>query len=143
MWVPSQPEERVRQSWLTHLIQNLHFPIGGFAIEKGLNQMPHIAQQAMSLPQRRADLIFFAQNIHPLYELYPLLLIECKAIPLNEKVIRQTAGYNYYVQAPFFAVVNQNEGKTYWYDKETNQLQSTQNIPSYENLMKYAQINKK
>jgi hypothetical protein len=106
IWVAASPEEVIRQSLIHQMINQGGYPFSGFAIEKTLQQMPHLYGSSLKTPKRRADLIFFAKNIHSTHSLYPLLLIECKSIPLTKKEIRQAIGYNFYVKAYFIAVAN-------------------------------------
>ncbi|MCB1148728.1 MAG: type I restriction enzyme HsdR N-terminal domain-containing protein [Chlamydiia bacterium] len=102
------PEERVRLSCIAFLIRDLHFPKELLSVECALSSLPHLASRG-DLPDCRIDLVCFARNIHPVYSLYPLLLVECKAVPLTEKAERQLAGYNFYVNAPFIALAGPNE----------------------------------
>lgn len=118
LWVVATPEELVRQSLIQMMTKELGFPASGIAMEKGLNQMPHLSRSSVPIPTRRADIVVFAKDIHPDHIFYPLLLIECKAVPLTEKVIRQVVGYNQFVNARFIAIVNQNEIKLGWFHHE-------------------------
>jgi sulfur carrier protein ThiS len=124
--VKALPEEIVRQSILHHLINELGFPAGGIAVEKSLRQMP--LQTEKHPPLRRADIICFHRDL-------PLLLIECKAVPLNSKSVRQVIGYNWFLKAPFIALVNQTEIRFGWYNKTQNEYQFTAHIPPYSELI--------
>jgi hypothetical protein len=134
-WVAALPEELIRQAWLKRMSEELNYPLNGFALEKGLHQMPHLALSQAKLPTRRADLIFFAKDIHPHHSIYPLLLVECKAIKLNSRVIHQVVGYNFYVQAPFLAIANQNEIQWGRYNADTKQFSFGAGLPSYQQLL--------
>lgn len=134
-WVAALPEEIVRQQLIQRMTQELGYPLSGFALEKSLQQMPHLALSSSKMPARRADLVFFAKGIHPQYDLYPLLLIECKAIPLAQKVLRQVIGYNFYVQAPFLAVANQTEVRLGWYEKQSEEYLFVPDLLPYGQLM--------
>lgn len=112
-WIAALPEELIRHSLIKEMTQNLGYPAELLAAEKNLREMPHITNPRHSLPKRRADLIVFAKNIHPQYSLYPLLLVECKAIPLTKKVLHQVLGYNHFVKAYFVAAVNQYSSYLY------------------------------
>lgn len=105
-WVASLPEEKVRQSLIREMIDNLGYPQNSIAIEKSLDQLPHLLSKS-SLPKRRADLIVFAKDLHAKHPFYPLLLVECKAVPITDRTLRQIAGYNHFVGAHFIAIVNQ------------------------------------
>ena len=110
--VAAQPEELVRQNLIHQMVHRLGYPPSGIVIEKGLRQMPHLTlTNQANIPQRRADIVVFATGIHPQHDLYPLLLIECKATKLTPKVINQVVGYNHYLQAYFVAIANQVEAQ--------------------------------
>lgn len=132
--VAATPEEKVRQAVLQELVQNLGFPFEAIAVEKGLKQMPHVALMKGKIPLRRADIVVFAKGIHPAFSLYPLLLIECKAVRLTSAVIRQVVGYNHYLQARFVAVVNAEERKTGWYDAQKREYVFTDRFLDYQEL---------
>jgi hypothetical protein len=131
-WVVDLPEEKVRQSLIQRMIVELGYPLEGLVIEKSLHQFHHI-EIKNSLPQRRIDLVVFASGIHSNHALYPLLLIECKAVPITKKVIRQIAGYNRFMQAYFMAIVN--ETGCYMEYFPTSEV-AYQTLPPYELLLK-------
>jgi hypothetical protein len=116
-WVAALPEEKVRQGLIHEMTQNLGYPLGSLILEKSLNQLPHL-QNHSSLPKRRADLIVIAKDIHPQHSFYPLLLIECKAVPLTHKALRQMIGYNQFIGAPFIAAVNQTQSYFGWFQPD-------------------------
>jgi sulfur carrier protein ThiS len=132
--VAALPEERVRQRMLDHLIDKLRFPASGIAVEKALSQLPHL--QDIKVPERRLDIVCFAKGIHADYDLYPLLILECKAVSLNDAAVRQVAGYNHYVKAPFMAVANETEIRMGWFDREKKEEVFISYIPEYEQLMR-------
>ena len=101
-WVAATPEEKVRQRLLQKMVGELQYPKELLVVEKELGQLPHlIAEQ--KLPDRRADILCFAKNIHLHYALYPLLLIECKEGKIDIRAIDQVVGYNHFVKAFFFS----------------------------------------
>lgn len=134
-WVNAQPEEYVRQNLIRLMIEELGYPASHLVLEKQLGQMPHLVRKDPSWPNRRADIICFAKGIHPVHSLYPLLLVECKAIKLSPKVINQVAGYNYYLKSFFIAIANQEEIRTGWYDPLKNAFNFISRLPSYPELM--------
>lgn len=140
MWVAALPEEIIRQRLITHMIQNLSFPSSSLAVEKGLKQMPHLTLLPGDIPDRRADLVCFAKGIHPDHSLYPLLLIECKAVPLNSKVMHQVMGYNHFLKAHFIAAANENEIRLGWLDKTFQTYQFIPYLPSYTDLLKKTRL---
>jgi len=136
-WVAALPEEKVRQSLIQDMIHRLGYPPGTLVLEKNLDQLPHL-QSKPSLPKRRADLIVLAKDLHPKYPFYPLLLVECKAVPLKNKTLRQIVGYNQFIAAPFIAIVNQTNTLCGWYHPEINDFVFKEGFYPYEILLKWA-----
>jgi hypothetical protein len=136
-WVPATPEEYVRQHLLDSLINALGFPQELIMVEKGLAQMPHLSLQgAGRIPARRADIVCFAKNIHPDSSLHPLLLIECKAVPITSGVMRQILGYNHYMNAFFFAAVNQSEIRLGCFDRSSGKYAYIPKLLPYQELVR-------
>ncbi len=130
-WVKATPEERVRQQLLSYMIHQQAYPFSSLAVEKTLSHLPHLSR-AQPIPNRRADIICFADCVNSLTStLYPLLLIECKAIKLSNKVLNQVISYNYFVQAHFVMVVNETEIKMGWYDKTSQVYKFVNYLPSF------------
>ncbi len=117
------------------MVHKLGFPLSFIAVEKELKQLPHITLPESKLPQRRFDIIAFAKDIHPDHSLFPLLLIECKAVALTPKVAGQVVGYNDHVKAPFVAIANADHILTGSYDKEAGHFRFTEGLPSYPELV--------
>lgn len=132
-WVKALPEEKIRQNLIHFMVNDLGYPPSTLALEKNLNQLPHL--QTTPLPNRRADLIVLAKNIHPDYPLYPLLLVECKATPLTPKSLRQIFGYHQFVKSFFLAAVNQTDAYTGWYDAQVQDFTFQEGILSYPTLL--------
>ena len=133
-WVVATPEEGVRQKLLHHMIEDLGYPSSHIALEKALNQMPHLKLSQGTIPNRRTDIVCFAEKIHPEHALYPLLVVECKAVILNGKVINQVLGYNHFLGAYFIAIANHQEIKTGWYDNSHKNYRFVNHLPSYAEL---------
>ena len=133
-WVAALPEEKIRQALIQDMIHRLGFPQGALALEKNLSQLPHL-HASHSLPNRRTDLVVLAKNIHPVHPFYPLLLVECKAVPLTDKVLRQMIGYNQFVKAYFIAAVNQTTAFTGWYHPEHQDFIFEEGLFSYAYLI--------
>lgn len=111
------PEEKVRIGLINHMINTLGFPEYSLLVEKDLKGLPHLAPE-VRVPDRRADILCFAKGIHPTIDLFPLLMVECKAVKITDKVIAQVVGYNHYVQAYFVCVANQHNIHVGWRNKE-------------------------
>lgn len=89
------------------MVERFGFPKECISVEREISTLPHLLGQ--KIPKRRFDIICFAREIHKEFPLYPLLLVECKAIPLSEKALDQVFGYNYYVGAHFVAIANSQD----------------------------------
>ena len=112
-WVAPTPEECIRQGLLGKMVEELGYPQSFIAVEKELSELPHLRLTSKdAIPNRRADVIVFAKKVHPDHPLYPLLMIECKAVPLTPKFAQQVIGYNSVVKAPFLALANQEQVMT-------------------------------
>ncbi len=130
-WVAATPEEQVRQQLLVQLV-SCGFPSSLIAVEKELSQIPHLRGQP--LPQRRADILCFAEGIHPQHALYPLLLIECKAEEIGEPEKRQLIGYNHYVKSFFVSLASATRFVLGWYDVQQRNYQFSEGLRSYDAL---------
>jgi hypothetical protein len=97
--VAATPEERVRQGFIRHLVEERGFPLAHIAVELSLKEMPHLSLHPPQL-LRRADILCYTP--HGL----PLLLVECKANRLDQKAKNQLIGYNCFVKAHYIALVN-------------------------------------
>lgn len=131
----AQPEELVRQRLLEVMLEQLGYPRGHLAVEKALKKFPHLASKGLSVPDRRVDIVCFAKGINKEYDLYPLLLVECKAVKLTPKVLQQIAGYNHYVGAPFITIANGNEVHTGWHDANAGCYRFIGFLPRYQDLL--------
>lgn len=127
-WLVASPEEIVRQKCITYLIETCQFPQEVILIEKSLSELPHLKLHKQQLPERRLDLLCFGPKLS-----FPLLLIECKAVPLQEKMLSQVWGYNSYVGAPFVALVNDQELSFSW--EENGETRYRDFIPPYQKLI--------
>lgn len=141
-YVAATPEEIVRQQLVSHMIHNLNYPASYLALEKELNQVPHLHQSDKEIPNRRADLICFGKDIHPKFALYPLLLVECKAVKITSRTMSQVAGYNHFLGAYFIAAVNGQEIRTGWYDPSIKDYKYVKNLPTYSQLLESLNVKK-
>ncbi len=129
-WVTALPEERVRQELLQRMLQQLGYPESLIVVEKALGEMPHLKSSLGHIPNRRADILCFGNEAG----LFPLLLIECKAVSLNAKVINQVIGYNAHVKARYIAIANQVQVRTGWYDPKLKGYAFVERLPTYEEI---------
>ncbi|MBI5346761.1 MAG: type I restriction enzyme HsdR N-terminal domain-containing protein [Chlamydiae bacterium] len=116
------------------MILELGFPKGLIAVEKELDTLPYL--QGGVLNKRRADIICFAKNIHPKHELYPLLMIECKAVKITKETLNQLKGYNHFVKALFISMANDEEIKTLWYNAKNKNYDMVDFLPSFHEMIK-------
>ena len=130
-WVAATPEEWVRQRLLQQMLGPLAYPRGLLAVEVSLREMPHLRLARGRLPRRRADILCYSTKSSGV----PLLLIECKATPLDSKVIRQATSYNFHVGAQYVAVVNQEQQQLGWYDLMKQEYRFHTGFPAYEVLL--------
>lgn len=135
LWVAALPEEIVRQKLVAQMTHQLGYPPSYLVLERGLKQMPHLELVDQKVPDRRADIVCFSPAIHPKHALYPLLLVECKAVKLTDSVIQQVIGYNHFVNSYFIAVVNSNEIRTGWVDPSLGTYRFINTLPSYAELL--------
>lgn len=139
-WVAKTPEESIRQSLIVRLVAELGYSPSLLAVEKELYQLPHLHLMAKKeMPKRRVDLIAFAQNIHPGHALFPLLMIECKAVDLTPAFAQQVIGYNAFVQAPFLALANGKEVLTGFFDECEGVFRFEPGLFSYQMLVEKVQ----
>lgn len=120
------PEEKVRQAVLHHLIHELSFPKESICVEKELKSLPHLSQTAV--PDRRVDILCFSKG-------EVVLMIECKKEKLLPKDFDQLIGYNYYVKAPYIALIGDHELLVNKYDRTTKIYSSLSRLPTYSELL--------
>jgi Type I restriction enzyme R protein N terminus (HSDR_N) len=133
-WVDKTPEEAIRQLLIRHMLEKLGYPPTLIAIEKELSQLPHLKLKSTDqVPRRRADIIVFAKGEEK-GTLSPLLMIECKAVPLLPKFAQQVIGYNTFIGAPFVALANERQVLTGCYDKVAGMYRFKLGLPRFEEL---------
>lgn len=116
------------------MIRQLGFPKGHLWVEREIFSLPHLKGTPRANTLRRADILCFAKQIHPEHELFPLILIECKAGTWSQKAKEQVLGYNESVGAYFMAIVGCGQIQTLWYNAETQTYDSVDFLPPYEEL---------
>jgi hypothetical protein len=135
VWVADLPEERVRQKLLWKMTETLDYPKELLSIEKELQSIMFFRDKKFPAENRRVDILCFAKDLHPKHSLYPLLLIECKAVKLTEKTIEQVLGYNDYIQAFFVCIASPTEIFTYWHEEKTKKFEKVDFLPSFPQLL--------
>lgn len=125
------PEEIIRQKLIFSMVNKLGFPKGLISIEKELSSITYLKDK--KLPLRRVDIMVFARDVHPQYELYPLLIIECKRDRINKSAKEQLLGYNLYIKAYYAALAGKDEFQLFYHGKDQKE-QSLNFLPRYEKL---------
>lgn len=126
-FVHATPEEMVRQQWISVMIEHLGFPKGLLSVEKNLSRL--CQNKTLQDLNRRVDLVCFV----PDKEFIPLLIIEFKSEDQHLAPEKQVAGYNFYLDAPFWAVIQGEKVHTFW--KEHDKIQSVNFLPSFPQLL--------
>lgn len=125
--IQKTPEEIVRQGWISSMTQHLGYPKSLLAVEKNLESLTF--EKVPKNYNRRIDLVCF----YPDDGLKPLLVIEFKAKDQAAAPQKQVEGYNYYLKAPFWAVIQGESIETFWF--ENGKVQSINFLPSFSQLL--------
>ncbi len=125
--VAETPEEQVRQALLRKMLEELGYPKGLLAVERGLGEC-----------RRRFDIVCYACNIRPREELSPLLAVECKAQDHLELAREQLLGYNATLGAPFLCIACKKELVTFW--RNQDRVESVPFLPLYRELLAKVQL---
>jgi hypothetical protein len=140
-WVKKRPEELIRVALVHKMIFELGFPRGHIVIEKSLSALAHLSPlERKKVPNRRLDIVVYGKNIKE-RQLLPLLLVECKAEPLNIANAHQLVGYNDIVKAPFIALANENEILTGQYNHDLRRFHFVKGFLTYDALMQHSGLN--
>lgn len=132
--VAHTPEEEVRQLMLKRMTSELGYPAQYLAVEKELKLLPHLEASSLQIPARRLDILCYAKRKQDC-TLFPLLLVECKAVPLQSEMLKQVIGYNYFVKSLFIAVINNKECRFGWFDDSKKSYVFTTTFPTYQALL--------
>lgn len=124
-WLEALPEEIVRQKLLYYLVEELGYPAPSIIIEKELSEIPFVCGKRV--PERRIDVLCLEKGGGA-----PLLLIECKAVRLQEKMVAQVEGYNAFIRAPLICLASERELLLRW--REDLPFSKLEKIPTYEQL---------
>ena len=92
-WVSLQPEEWVRQNFISWMTKVADIPSHSIAVEKGLR---------LGKLMKRFDLLVFDSNTQP------WMMVECKAadVPLKAPVLMQILSYNLAIPVPYLVITN-------------------------------------
>jgi hypothetical protein len=78
-------------------------------------------------PNRRIDILCYSKKLEP------LLLIECKKKAPSKNAISQILGYNYYIGAPFVALVSSES--CYFASATGEEVSFSNPFPPFEELL--------
>lgn len=129
IFVPDTPEERVRQEFLTELVDKMGVPPEYIKVEFPLSRVD-------SSTRKRADIIV-CYSIEE--ELFPLIVIELKAdnIPLTDRTIKQVLEYQEVLGCEYVGISNSSAlgGLELYKVTEEGEILQVSTIPSYDELL--------
>jgi hypothetical protein len=116
-WLLLTEEEWVRQNFVVHLVNELHYPASLIALEKML---------LLNDLKKRFDILIY-DAWHK-----PWMLVECKApsVKLSENVLQQVLRYNISIPATYLIITNGEH--TVGWKKEQNGLALINEMPGWE-----------
>lgn len=120
-WVALTPEERVRQAFTHHLMEDMGYPKGLMA-----NEVPITLGKTV----KRCDTVIWAKDRSL------LCVVEYKAphVKISQKVLDQICRYNMTLKARLLMVSNGLEHHAMLLDYDTMSVRHLDGIPSYEAL---------
>lgn len=118
-YVRLTPEERVRQTFLHGLVEQLHYPASLVAVETAIT---------VAGTTKRCDAVVYNQALQP------VCIIEFKApsVPLTQAVFDQVAVYNHRLQVQHFMLSNSIQHVACRVDNDGYHL--LDHIPTYQEL---------
>ena len=126
----NRPEEIIRQKIVQFLSCTLQFPKDLLVLEK---TVADLNTSGLSCPvNRRIDILCYGKDLH---EIFPLLLIECKAHKITKKDREQIEGYNHWINAKFIALVSEDDVFTGFYHKEKKCYEYHHGLYDYQTLL--------
>lgn len=110
------PEEEVRQTILSYLVEQLQYPINYIAVEK---QIQYAGKN------RRFDAVIYDKNHQP------VVLIECKQpdVEITQKTMEQITLYNLVLKVPFLLLTNGRQHFVVQLDLEQQSHQFLSHMP--------------
>jgi hypothetical protein len=123
------PEEKVRQQWITNLIETYDVPANMIQVEVPLSRYDPTLSG-------RVDIIVSGKNKVDSKH-YPLLVVECKApnVPLTELVVEQAQNYDVILEPKVTVVTNGQDTKVFQWIDEKSDYSEIQHIPPYDELL--------
>lgn len=113
-WHVETPEEKVRQEYIKHLVENYGYALDQMAQELTVNNSQRGQGKA------RADVVIWKSKQDKLESKAAFIVVECKAENVRIREEDYYQGYNYasWAGASFFVTTNEKETKYFNVDKE-------------------------
>jgi Type I restriction enzyme R protein N terminus (HSDR_N) len=122
------PEEQLRKRLLKQMVENLGYPKSLISVEK---ELKHFAGNQKNIPKRRIDILCFDRLMHP------LLLVECKAKPIDIRAVIQAIGYNAVIKARLVALAQPDAIFLRWKKDGQTHYQWFKTLPSFDDLLQW------
>ena len=121
MWIPLTPEEKVRQAFVSYLINYKGYPLSHIANEQAID---------LNGMSRRCDSVIYDKTGQP------KVIVEYKAPTVNitQKVFDQIARYNLVLHVDYLIVSNGLKHYCIKMEYPTGKFTFLQDIPSYADL---------
>lgn len=118
--VKAGPEERVRQSTISFIHDEIGVPLGLISVEKQIEK---------ANTEYRADIVVYARDGKP------WMIIECKApsVKLTQAAFDQVGKYNRVVLARYLMITNGEHHYCCSWDVQTRKVSYLDEFPSYPN----------
>ena len=115
------PEERVRQWFISVLMQQMEIPAHMMMSEAGFK---------LGEKQFRADILVYDRNVKP------LMVVECKRpeVELTSEVLDQAVRYNMVLDVRYIVITNGNN--TFICGRNGNGYSFIQSLPKYNEMIK-------
>jgi hypothetical protein len=124
-----QKEEVIRQRFLQMLL-DFGFPKSYIQVEVGFSKVVSLPKK--NLPNRRLDIVCYGKKSSAIF---PILLVECKAVKITPKEFNQLIGYNLLVKAPYIALVSDKAFFLGKWDSTIEDYQFTDQMVPYSALL--------
>lgn len=124
-WVSATAEERVRQSILGFMIDNIGYPLGRISVEVEVVRRPKVKRVDVAIHNEVGEVV---------------MLVECKRpeVAIDSSTMNQALSYLRELGAPFIFLSNGRSHHVFHLDRVNRQLVAMDSFPSYEELTAHA-----
>ena len=131
------PEEKVRQKFVTELIEKYYYPSEMIEVEVPLSSYDKTLKG-------RVDILISGKSKED-DKFYPLLLVECKEpnVPLTDFVFEQAQNYDSLLAPKVTVVTNSVETIAFQWDENKSDYVEIERIPTYSDLIALDYFNPK